>query len=158
MKIVVDVNGERCETEISPSSSLLDVLRDNLMLTGAKRGCDSGGCGMCTVLLDGAVIYSCMTPAWKANGRSVLTVEGLQKNGGLHPLQKSFHRNSAAQCGFCTSAMLLAGKALLDSNPNPADEKIREAISGILCRCTGYLPYIKSIAEAIPKDDGAAKR
>ena len=148
MKIQVNVNGIDRELEVSPGTSLNDALRNILGLTGVKRGCDSGGCGTCTVLLDGKPVYSCMTPSWKADGRNVLTVEGLEKDGKLHVLQEEFIKNFAPQCGYCTPAMLMVGKALLDENPNPSEEEVRLAISGVLCRCTGYLPYIKSIMDA----------
>lgn len=143
-----NLNGEQRETEISASMSLADMLRDVLNLTGTKRGCDTGGCGMCTVLVDGRAVYSCMTPAWRVEGRRVETVEGLITNGRLHPLQEAFIKNSAAQCGYCTAGILMAAKALLDSNLAPSEEEIRDALSGVICRCTGYLPYLESIREA----------
>lgn len=127
--------------------SLADMIRDVLNLTGTKRGCDTGGCGMCTVLVDDRAVYSCMTPAWRVEGRKVTTVEGLMRNGKLHPLQETFVKNSAAQCGYCTAGILMAAKALLDSNPTPTEEEIRDALSGVICRCTGYLLYLQSIRE-----------
>jgi carbon-monoxide dehydrogenase small subunit len=148
MKVKLHVNEDEYEVEVSPGTSLNDALRDIIGLTGVKRGCDSGGCGMCTLLLDGRPVFSCMTPCWRAEGKHVLTVEGLAKDGKLHPLQEAFVRNSAPQCGYCTSAMLLVAKALLDSNPNPTEEELRSAICGVLCRCTGYSPYIEAIMEA----------
>ncbi len=129
--------------------SLAEMLRDVLGLTGTKRGCDSGGCGMCTVTLNGLAVYSCMTPAWRAASGKVVSVEGLGQAEELHPLQKAFIGVSAPQCGYCTSGMLMAAKALLDSNPNPSDAEIREGISGVLCRCTGYLPYVEGIRKAV---------
>lgn len=147
MKIVLEVNGEAREVEVAASTSLADTVREILNLTGTKRGCDSGGCGMCTVILDGKSVYSCMTPAWRADGRKVETVEGLEKGGKLHPLQEAFVRNSAAQCGYCTPGILMAAKALLDSNQDPEEEEIRDALCGVICRCTGYLPYLESIRE-----------
>jgi aerobic-type carbon monoxide dehydrogenase small subunit (CoxS/CutS family) len=156
MKIVLNVNGESHEVEAVPGASLANVLRENLELTGVKRGCDSGGCGMCTVLLDGKVAYSCMTPSWRAEGKKILTVEGLESHGELHTLQESFVRNFAPQCGYCTPAMLLASKALMDSNPGCTDEELKDALCGVLCRCTGYTPYIKAIKEALSIAKNAA--
>jgi len=147
LKIVLEVNGEAREVEVAASTSLADTVREILNLTGTKRGCDSGGCGMCTVILDGKSVYSCMTPAWRADGRKVETVEGLEKGGKLHSLQEAFVRNSAAQCGYCTPGILMAAKALLDSNQDPEEEEIRDALCGVICRCTGYLPYLESIRE-----------
>jgi aerobic carbon-monoxide dehydrogenase small subunit len=134
------------EVDASPHASLADILRDDLGFTSVKRGCDSGGCGMCTVLMDGKCIYSCMTPWWKAEGSEIVTVEGLEKDGKISRLQEIFVKESAPQCGYCTPAMLLVAKNLLDSNVNPTDSEIRDALSGVLCRCTGYLPYIQAIA------------
>jgi aldehyde oxidoreductase len=149
MRIVLNVNDELREIDASPGASLASVLRENLSLIGVKRGCDSGGCGMCTVLLDGKVAYSCMTPSWRAEGKRIITVEGLESRGRLHSLQESFVRNFAPQCGYCTPAMLLASKSLLDSNPDCTDEELKDALCGVLCRCTGYTPYIKAIKEAL---------
>jgi aerobic-type carbon monoxide dehydrogenase small subunit (CoxS/CutS family) len=148
LKISLRVNGKNYELEgIHPLESLADVLRERLGLTGTKRGCDTGGCGMCTVVADGKPVYSCIMPAWQAQETNILTVEGLSGEKGLHPLQESFIKNFAFQCGYCTPAFLLVAKSLLDSNPDPTDEEIREAISGVLCRCTAYAGYIKSIKE-----------
>jgi carbon-monoxide dehydrogenase small subunit len=149
MRIILQINGERCEVEVTPATSLAETLRETLGMTGTKRGCDSGGCGMCTVILDGKAVYSCMTPAWRAEERNVQTVEGLESDGMLHPLQNAFVRNSAAQCGYCTPGILMAAKALLDSETSPSDEEIRDALCGVLCRCTGYLQYLRSIREVI---------
>lgn len=143
--MTLNLNGEQREVEVTAAMSLADLLRDVLELTGTKRGCDTGGCGMCTVLVEGRPVYSCMTPAWRAEGRRVETVEGMAKGDKLHPLQEAFIKNFAAQCGYCTAGILMAAKALLDSNPNPTDAEIRDALSGVICRCTGYLPYIESI-------------
>ena len=147
MKIDLEINGETQEVEVTASTSLADMLRDTLGMTGTKRGCDSGGCGVCSVILNGMVVYSCMTPAWKAMGGRVETVEGLEKDSKLHPLQEGFVKNSAAQCGYCTPGILMAAKALLDSNPHPTEDEIRDALCGVMCRCTGYTPYLKSIRE-----------
>jgi aerobic-type carbon monoxide dehydrogenase small subunit (CoxS/CutS family) len=152
MKVVLTVNGEYYEVDASPGTSLADVLRETLGFTGVKRGCDSGGCGMCTVLLDGRVAYSCMTPCWRAEGAKVTTVEGLEsKDGKLHALQESFIRNFAPQCGYCTPAMLLAAKSLMDSGKLfcTEEEEIKDALCGVLCRCTGYTGYLRAIREAL---------
>ena len=153
MRINLNVNNYNYDLEITPSTSLNEALRETIGLTGVKRGCDSGGCGMCTVLLDNKPVFSCMTPSWKAEGCEILTVEGLANNGKLHPLQDSFIRNSAPQCGYCTSAMLLVAKALLDSNPSPSEEQVKKALCGVLCRCTGYIPYIKAVLDAGKADN-----
>ncbi len=147
MKVKLHINEDEYDVDVSPGTSLSDAVRDIIGLTGVKRGCDSGGCGMCTLLLDGKPVFSCMTPCWRAEGKEILTVEGLAKDGKLHPLQESFIRNSAPQCGYCTSAMLLVAKAFLESNPNPTDDELRAAMCGVLCRCTGYAPYLDAIME-----------
>ena len=147
MKIKLEINEEPHEVEVDVTTSIADMLREILGMTGTKRGCDSGGCGMCSVVLNGKVVYSCMTPAWRAEGGRLVTVEGLEKDGKLHPLQEAFVKNSAAQCGYCTPGMLMAAKALLDSNPNPTEDEIRDGLCGVMCRCTGYVLYLKSIRE-----------
>jgi carbon-monoxide dehydrogenase small subunit len=149
MKAILNVNDEIHEVEAEPKSSLADVLRETLGLTGVKRGCDSGGCGMCTVLLEGQVVYSCMTPFWRAESKKITTVEGLAQQEKLHVLQESFVRNFASQCGYCTPAMLMVAKSLMDSNPACTDEQLRDSLCGVLCRCTGYVPYIRAIKEAL---------
>lgn len=143
--ITLKINGESHEVAVEPNAILLDILRDELGLTGAKRACDFGDCGTCTVLMDGKPVLSCLTLALDARGKDIVTVEGMAENGHLHPLQQAFIEHGAIQCGFCTPGMLLSAKALLDHNPLPTDRDIREAISGNLCRCTGY----KKIVEAI---------
>ena len=149
MKIKLDINNEIYEVDAPPDSSLSDVLRDQLEFKSVKRGCDSGGCGVCTLLLDNKPVYSCMTPAWRAEGKKILTVEGLQDSEGrLHPLQEAYIKNSAAQCGYCTGAMLLTSKSFLDSNPSPSED-VRDALCGVLCRCTGYGPYLQCLLEVI---------
>jgi carbon-monoxide dehydrogenase small subunit len=130
---------------VTPTETLLDVLREKLGVTGPKRGCDDGDCGACTVLLDGEPVRSCLTIALTVNGRQVLTVEGLTANGDLNPLQKAFHEHGAFQCGFCTPGMLMSAKALLDHNPNPSRTEIREYMSGNLCRCGSYEEIIEAI-------------
>ena len=139
------VNGGLCKLEGFPSTGLLDVLRDELGLTGTKRGCETGYCGCCTVLLGGKAIHSCSILAFRAKDHEILTIEGLEKDGKLHPLQKAFMDRGASQCGYCSPGMILSGKALLDSNPNPSEAEVRRALSGNLCRCTGYLPIIEAV-------------
>ena len=139
------VNEEPREIAVEPWWTLLDVLRDQLELTGAKKGCDRGDCGACTVLLDGKPIVSCTTLAVQAHGRRVTTIEGLLSEGQPHPLQQAFVDVGAVQCGFCTPGMVLAAKALLDENPNPTEDDVREAIAGNLCRCTGYAKIVEAV-------------
>lgn len=142
------LNGEKVTIQVKPDALLVDVLRDQLELTGTKEACGDGECGACTVLLDGEPVTSCIVPALKAQGREVLTVEGLASGGELHPLQKAFVEHGAVQCGYCTPGMLMSAKALLDRNPQPAEEEIKEAISGNLCRCTGYVKIVEAIKAA----------
>lgn len=144
-ELQLKVNGRPFEIEVFPSTTLLDVLRDELGLTGAKRGCETGYCGCCTVLLDGRAIHSCSILACRAKGHEILTIEGLERESGLHPLQRAFMDRGASQCGYCSPGMILSGKALLDSNPNPSEAEVRRALSGNLCRCTGYLPIIEAV-------------
>jgi len=139
------LNGLPADVLVKPTDTLLDVLREKLGVVSPKRGCDTGDCGACTVLLEGEPVRACLTIALTVAGRAVQTVEGLSKDGKLHPLQQSFHEHYAAQCGFCTPGMLMSAKALLDKNPKPTREEIIEAISGNLCRCGSY----QEIAEAI---------
>ena len=138
------LNGAPVDVVVTPTETLLDVLRERLGVTGPKRGCDDGDCGACTVLLDGEPVRSCLTLALTVNGRQVLTVEGLS-NGDLHPLQTAFHEHGAFQCGFCTPGMLMSAKALLDHNPNPSRTEIREYMSGNLCRCGSYEEIVEAI-------------
>jgi len=139
------LNGFSVDALVKPTDTLLDVLREKLGVVSVKRGCDTGDCGACTVLLNGEPIRSCLTIALTVAGKKVETLEGLIKDGDLHPLQKSFHEHYAAQCGFCTPGMLMSAKALMDKNPKPTRKEIVEAISGNLCRCGAY----QEIAEAI---------
>ena len=139
------INGEPYEVSVKPNTTLLDLLRDEIGLTGTKKGCDTGQCGACTVLLDGKSINSCLVLAVDANGKEVLTIEGLASDGKLHPLQEAFIQEGAVQCGYCTSGMILSAKALLDENPTPKEEEVKKAIAGNLCRCTGYIRIVKAI-------------
>jgi carbon-monoxide dehydrogenase small subunit len=151
-EIALTVNGEPHRFFIRTSTFLLDLLRDELDLTGAKRGCDRGECGSCTVLLDGRAVRSCLIPAVMADGREVVTIEGLEAPGGvLHPLQEAFIENGAIQCGYCTPGMILAARSLLDENPHPTEEEVRRAISGNLCRCTGYVKIVDAILSVAGK-------
>jgi len=129
--------------------TLLEALRERLGLTGTKRGCDMGQCGACTVLLDGQPVRSCLTLAIDAQGQEITTIEGLARNGELHPLQRAFHEHGAIQCGFCTPGMILTARALLAENPTPTVREIKQAISGNLCRCTGYVKIIEAITTAV---------
>ena len=147
-KIQMEVNGKIVTVEVEPSDLLVDVLRENLGLTGTKAGCRAGECGACSVILNGKVVTSCLIPAWKAEGGKITTIEGLEKDGELHPLQKAFVEMGAIQCGFCTPGMLRSAKNLLDQNPHPTLEEVKTAISGVLCRCTGYQKIIHAIQAA----------
>ena len=146
--LTMKLNGEQVTVEVNPDALLVDVLRNQLELTGTKEACGEGECGACTVLLDGEPVTSCLVPALKAHGREVTTVEGLASGGGLHPLQKAFIESGAVQCGYCTPGMLMSAKALLDRNRQPTEEEIRQAISGNLCRCTGYVKIVDAIKAA----------
>jgi carbon-monoxide dehydrogenase small subunit len=146
--IELKVNGELYEVMVAPWRTLLEVLRDNLGLTGAKKSCDSGDCGACTVIMDGNTVTSCLVLAVEAQGKEILTIEGLATDGQLHPLQQAFVEHGAIQCGFCTPGMILSAKALLDENPKPTEEEVRQGISGNLCRCTGYVKIIEAIMAA----------
>ena len=146
--ITLTVNGEPYEVAIEPRQSLLQVLREELHLTGTKEGCSEGECGACTVLLDGQTVDSCLIFGLEANGRDVVTIEGLAQGDQLDPVQKAFAEYGAVQCGFCTPGMILAAKALLDSTPNPTEADIRHGISGNLCRCTGYVKIVEAIKAA----------
>jgi aerobic-type carbon monoxide dehydrogenase small subunit (CoxS/CutS family) len=150
--ISVTVNGAEHILNIPPDRVLLDVLREDLGLTGTKRGCGNGECGACSVIMDGVQVNSCLVPAMKVNGSEILTVEGLADERGLHPIQEAFLEKGAVQCGFCTPGMLLAAKSLLDQNPHPSIEEIKNAISGNLCRCTGYTKIIEAI-ESVNRHD-----
>jgi len=145
------LNGRLQEIDVEPHELLLDLVRDRLGLTGAKRSCDVEVCGACTLLVDGRPVSACPTLAFEVRGCSVLTIEGLADNGKLHPLQQAFIEYGGFQCGFCTPGMLLAAKALLDENPNPSEAELKHFMHGNLCRCTGYKKIIESIMAAAKK-------
>jgi len=147
-KIRVSVNGTGCEAEVESRLLLVHFIRDMLRLTGTHIGCDTTHCGACTVLLDGEPVKSCTVLAVQADGREVMTVEGLEQNGQLHPLQEGFWEKHGLQCGYCTPGMMMTGYALLKSNAKPSEEEIRKAISGNLCRCTGYVNIVKAVQHA----------
>lgn len=149
--INLTINGNEYKMSVSPNQTLVDLLRYDLGLTGTKKGCEMGDCGSCTVIMDGKPVNSCLVLAVQANGRDIVTIEGLETDEGLHPLQESFIDHGAIQCGFCTSGMILSGKALLDRNQNPDEAHIRIAISGNLCRCTGYQKIVEAIKGASEK-------
>jgi len=147
----LNVNGRDHALIIESNERLLDVLRDRLNLKGVKEGCGTGDCGTCSVIIDGRLVNSCLVLAVQARGKRIVTVEGIGTRENLHPVQKAFMKYNAAQCGFCTPAMVLAGKNLLDHNSTPSRDEIREAISGVLCRCTGYYKLIDAIQDAAEK-------
>ena len=146
------VNDKDYEIAVRPNQTLADVIRNDIGLTGTKKGCEVGECGTCTVILDGKPVNSCLVLAVQANGKNVLTIEGLETDQGLHPIQQAFVDKGAIQCGFCTPGMILSAKSLLDQNPTPDEKEIRTAISGNLCRCTGYQKIVEAIASV--KDPG----
>ena len=145
VNVTLNVNGQKCEVTVAPYETLCGVLRNKLGFTEVKKGCGEGECGACTVLVDGKPVCSCLMLAVQANGREITTVRGLSADGELHPLQKRFIEHGAIQCGYCTPGMLLVAKALLDKNPNPSEEEVRVAISGNICRCTGYQQIVEAI-------------
>lgn len=151
LKIIV--NGKNYDIFIKPWMTLLELLRDEFGFTGAKEGCGIGECGACTVIMDGKTVNSCLVLAHEAEGKEIITIEGLAKDEVLHPLQEAFIEHGGIQCGFCTSGMILSAKALLDKSPNPNDDEIKKGIEGNFCRCTGYSKIIKSIKEAAQKGE-----
>ena len=153
MKQVVEltVNGELYKVAIDPRRTLLEVLRNDLGLTGTKEGCSTGDCGCCTVIMDGKPVNSCLVLAIRAQGKDILTIEGLGKEGCLHPIQSAFVEYGALQCGFCTPGMIMSAKGLLDENPKPTEQEVRRGISGNLCRCTGYAKIVEAILAAAEK-------
>ena len=152
--VTLTVNGAEQAEFVEAGATLLDILRDKLGLTGTKRGCGQGTCGACSVIIDGKLKLACLVPAERASGTTVATIESLGEKGNLHPLQRAFADGFAAQCGFCTSGMILAAKALLDRNPDPDRADVIDAISGNICRCTGYEPIIKAILAAAAEMQG----
>lgn len=145
------VNGKDYELFVEPWKLLSDTLRDELNLKGTKIGCNEGNCGSCTVLVDGKAVKSCLMLARQARGKDILTIEGLAKDGKLHPLQEAFIKHFAVQCGFCTPGMIISSKALLDENPNATEEQIRKWLAGNLCRCTGYVKIVEAVLAAKDK-------
>src|SRR5574341_915039 len=148
MKFSFQINGVEREIDAPPMKRLLDALREDLRLTGTKEGCGEGECGACSVIVDGEVINSCLTPVCQTQGAKITTVEGLTRDGRLDPLQQAFLECGGAQCGICTPGMLIAARALLDTNQHPTRDEIKEAIAGNLCRCTGYVKIIDAIERA----------
>ena len=155
MEATVTINGTDRTHDVEPRVLLVDFIRTVAGLTGTHIGCDTTGCGACTVLLDGKPVKSCTVLAVQADGRSVTTVEGLKSNGESHPIQAAFKEEHGLQCGFCTPAMMLVGASLIDTNPDPSDEDVRWAISGNLCRCTGYMNIVKAIRAAAASSRGS---
>jgi len=149
VKVVLTVNGERRETEVWEGESLLFALRERLGLPGSKNACEQGECGSCSVLLDGRLVCSCLVLAAQADGHDVVTVEGLAQDGQLHPVQEAFAETGAVQCGFCTPGLIVATADLLQRNPAPSEDEIREALSGNLCRCTGYAKIFDAVRAAV---------
>ncbi|HID87834.1 MAG TPA: (2Fe-2S)-binding protein [Anaerolineae bacterium] len=146
--VQLTVNGEECDLLVAPNRTLLEVLRDNLSLIGAKVGCDEGACGACTVLLDGQPVRSWLVLAVEVQGKAITTIEGLKEGEQLHPVQRAFIEHGAIQCGFCSPGMILVATALLDENPHPTEQEAREAISGNFCRCTGYAKIVEAMLAA----------
>jgi carbon-monoxide dehydrogenase small subunit len=142
------INGQPFEIEVKPWRTLLEMIREDLSLTGTKEGCGHGECGSCTVIMGGKTVNSCLVPALEADGQEILTIEGLSEGGKLNPIQEAFVEHSGMQCGFCTPGMIISAKALLDRNPDPSEKEIREAIAGNFCRCTGYTKIVESIGAA----------
>ncbi len=153
--ITLKINGQRHDVLVEPSATLLEAVRDQAGLMGAKEGCGTGDCGACSMIVDGRLVTSCLMLAVEAEGSDITTIEGLARDGQLHPLQQAFIDLGAVQCGYCIPGMILAGKALLDANPNPAPDEIRRAIAGNLCRCTGYTKIVEAIAAAATQLQGA---
>jgi carbon-monoxide dehydrogenase small subunit len=151
VSITLKVNGKQHDITVEPNEILLNVLRDRLHLTGAKYGCGIGECGACTVLLNGRSVLSCQMLAVSADGQDIITIEGLEENGKLHPMQEAFIDEGAVQCGFCTPGMVLTAKELVDHNPSPTEEEIQDAIRGNLCRCTGYANIVKAVKTGAEK-------
>ncbi len=146
--IELQINGVKRKVEVDPSASLLETLREVVCLTGTKYGCGEGQCGACTVMIDGQAVHSCITPVSEVTGQSITTIEGLEKNGALHPVQQAFLDHGAMQCGYCASGMIMGVVAFLRANPNPTDTEISQHMSGNICRCGGYPRMVAAIREA----------
>ena len=155
-RVALSVNGEEHEIEIEPNRLLLQALRDDLGLTGTKEGCSIGVCGACSVIVDGRLVSSCLTLAIACRGKEITTIEGLARDSELHPLQQAFLEYGGFQCGICTPGQIIAAKALLDINPNPSEEEIKEWMAGNLCRCTGYYKILESIMAVVQGKVGTA--
>jgi carbon-monoxide dehydrogenase small subunit len=153
-RIRFTINNQVQELSVDPWRTLLEVIREDLQLTGTKEGCGEGECGSCTVIMDGKTVNSCLIPAVEADKKEIITIEGLADGDDLHPIQEAFVEKSGMQCGFCTSGMIMSAKALLDSNPSPNEKEIREGIAGNFCRCTGYTKIIESISAAAGSING----
>lgn len=154
-RLVFTVNGENFEVYVEPWKTLQQILHDELELTGTKEGCGTGHCGVCTVIIDNKAVKSCLILAPSAVGRDICTIEGLAAKEKLHPLQQSFIDHFAVQCGFCTPGMIMSAKALLDENPNPSEQEVRDGISGNFCRCTGYVSIVEAILAAAKQIESA---
>ena len=154
--VALNINGDDYELAVAPSHTLLEVLREDAHLTGTKHGCELGECGLCTVLIDGRPQFSCLTLAIEAEGCVIRTVEGLAKNGELHPLQQAYGERGASQCGYCSPGMLMSAQALLERNPSPSRTEIREALAGNLCRCTGYQAIVEAVELAAARMGSAS--
>ena len=148
IEITFTLNGKPHSLHVQPWRTLLEVIREDLNLTGTKEGCGQGECGSCTVIMGGKTVNSCLVPALEADNQEIITIEGLAEGDDLHPIQEAFVSHSGMQCGFCTPGMIMSAKALLDNTPNPSEEEIREGIAGNFCRCTGYTKIIESISAA----------
>ena len=155
-KVTLTVNGESRTASVPPEMTLLRMLREEFSLTGSKLGCDVGDCGACTVLMDGKAVNACLILAGQADGRDVLTIEGLATMERLHPIQKAFEDKGSLQCGFCGPGVIMSAKALLDENPDPTEQEIRDALAGNLCRCTGYAKMIEAIQDVTRADSARA--
>ena len=156
--IALTVNGQQAEVAVEPRWTLLEVVREVLRFTGSKEGCGTGDCGACSMIVDGRLVTSCLMLAAQADGREVMTVEGLATNGNLHPVQQAFIDAGGVQCGFCTPGMIMAAKSLLDRNPSPTLEEVREGLAGNLCRCTGYAKIYEAVMEAALQAQGARSK
>ena len=151
--ITLTINGERAEVAVEPRWTLLEMVREALRFTGAKEGCGTGDCGACSMIVDGRLVTSCLMLAAQADGRAVVSIEGLATNGTLHPVQQAFIDTGGVQCGFCTPGMIMAAKSLLDHNPSPSLEEVREGLAGNLCRCTGYAKIYEAVMRAAERQE-----